>query len=172
MDNNTPHDLQLFSFLNSVPIHHTTVEHPPLFTVADAKERGSDIPGAPTKNLFLKDDNNTFWLISAHQETTIDLRWLAKNLPAKKLRFAQPELLRNYLEVEPGSVSWFALLNDTNKAVRPILDKTLFNYELVGFHPLVNTATTLVTPEGLLQFAEALGYDYQLHDFSLSGRGA
>jgi Ala-tRNA(Pro) deacylase len=158
----------LLSFLDSLEIEYQTIEHPPVFTTADAEKIHNPIPGAhiDTKNLFLKDDCQCYWLISALKETQIDLRVLSKQLPAKNLRFAKPELLRQYLNVEPGSVTWFALFNDKGNRVKAILDKALFKHPLVGFHPLVNTATTVVQPTDLIRFAQALNHEYLLYDFS------
>lgn len=158
----------LFSFLDSLEIEYQTIEHPPVFTTADAEKIHNPIPGAhiDTKNLFLKDDRQCYWLISALEETKIDLRALSKQLPAKNLRFAKPEFLRQYLNVEPGSVTWFALFNDKDYRVKAILDKALFKHQLVGFHPLVNTATTVVQPTDLVRFAQALNHEYLLYDFS------
>lgn len=159
---------KLFALLDNLNIEHITIEHPPLFTVADSALVADKILGADTKNLFLKDDNKQFWLISALQTTEINLRALAKNLPAKNLRFAQHDLLREYLHVEPGSVTWFALINDEKNRVNAILDKALFSHEHVGFHPLENTSTTVVTPQALLQFVEALEHNYRIYDFASS----
>lgn len=155
---------QLFSLFNSLEIEYETVEHPPLFTVADTHLLEAEIPGAHTKNLFLKDDNKQFWLVSALQETQINLRFLSKFISAKNLRFAQPELLKHYLNVEPGSVTWFALINDEANQVNAILDKAIFDHDLVGFHPLENTATTIVKPESLIKFAKAICHNYQILD--------
>jgi Ala-tRNA(Pro) deacylase len=168
ISNPTQNRVNLFSFLDSLEIKHQTIEHPPIYTAAEGAKIHNPIPGAhiDTKNLFLKDDHHGYWLISALQETRIDLRALSKKLPAKNLRFAKPELLRQYLNVEPGSVTWFALFNDKDNRVKAILDKALFQYPLVGFHPLVNTATTVVPPAALIEFAEALNHDYLLYDFS------
>lgn len=157
----------LFFFLDALNIEYETIEHPALFTVSDLYLADGKIPGPHTKNLFLKDDYKQFWLISALEETQINLRILSKTLSAKNLRFAQPELLRQYLNVEPGSVTWFALLNDKENAVNAILDKAIFNFEQVGFHPLENIATTIVKPDSLILFAKALNHNYRIHDFCL-----
>lgn len=158
----------LFSLFNSLEIEHETVEHPPLFTVADTHLLTDEIPGAHTKNLFLKDDNKQFWLVSALQETQINLRSLSKFLSAKNLRFSQPELLRQYLNVEPGSVTWFALINDEANQINALLDKAIFDCDLVGFHPLENTATTIVKPASLVKFAEAICHRYEILDFTIT----
>lgn len=156
---------QLFALLDSLRIEYHTINHPPLFTAADAHLLVDEVPGVQTKNLFLKDDHKQFWLISALQETQINLRALSKSLSARNLRFAQPELLKQYLNVEPGSVTWFALINDEANQVNALLDKAIFAYDEVGFHPLENTATTILKPDSLLKFAEAICHHYQVIEF-------
>lgn len=156
---------ELIDYLISLGIEQETFEHEPVFTVAESKDQKLNVPGAHTKNLFLKDDKKRFWLISALQDTRIDLKATGKVLGAKNLRFAQPELLRLHLGVEPGSVTWFALVNDTKKVVNPILDKAIFEYDRVGFHPLKNDATTVVNPKDLIKFVEFLNREYQKFDF-------
>jgi Ala-tRNA(Pro) deacylase len=68
--------------------------------------------------------------------------------------------------VTPGSVTVFALINDTDRRVRLVLDRALMAHELVNFHPLTNTATTAVLREDLLRFLEALGVDPLIVDFA------
>lgn len=155
----------LLNYLDSIGVDQTTYGHEPVFTVAESEYLKKEIPGAHTKNLFLKDDKKQLWLISAVQDTIINLRALSKVLPAKNLRFAQADLLREHLGVEPGSVTWFALINDQGKQVKAILDKSLFDYELVGFHPLKNNATTVVQPQDLITFVESLDHEYLIFDF-------
>jgi Ala-tRNA(Pro) deacylase len=155
---------KLFDFLDNAGITHTTYRHNPVFTCDDPYD--VEIPAPHTKNLFLKDDKKRLWLISALQSTKIDLKVLSKKLDAKGLRFAQPELLREHLGVEPGSVTWFALINDATHAVYPILDQRLFDDQLTCFHPLRNDATTIIASQDLMTFVEALGREYQIINFN------
>lgn len=155
---------KLFEYLDFLDIHHATYHHAPVFTCAD--ELGIEIPPAATKNLFLKDDKNQLWLISALQTTKIDLKATSKMLDAKGLRFAKPELLREYLGVEPGSVTMFALINDVGKKVFPVLDQRILDNLEVSFHPLKNDATSVVTSQDLLKFITSLGYQYRVLNFS------
>lgn len=154
---------QLFDYFDSLGIAHTTYHHNPVFTCDE--EINVEIPAPPTKNLFLKDDKKRLWLISALQATKIDLKAVAKALDAKGLRFAQPELLREHLGVEPGSVTFFALINDQQKKVFPILDKKIFANDATCFHPLKNDATTVIASKDLIKFVEALGREYKVIDF-------
>lgn len=154
---------KLFDYFDVLGIAHQTFHHKPLFTCADKPDVA--IPGAETKNLFLKDDKKRLWLVSALQSTIIDLKQLSKELDAKGLRFASAELLREHLGVEPGSVTWFALINDMQRVVNPVLDSALLQHELVQFHPLQNDATTVISTPDLLTFTKSLGYTYRVFDF-------
>ena len=49
----TPEDL--FAFLDSLGIAHSTVTHPPFFTVEEGRPWHDKIPGLHCKNLFIKD---------------------------------------------------------------------------------------------------------------------
>jgi Ala-tRNA(Pro) deacylase len=159
----TPQQKKLFDFLDALAIKHQTYHHNPVFTCDDVCT--VEVPAPHTKNLFLKDDKKRLWLVSALQSTVIDLKALSKKLDAKGLRFAQPELLRECLGVEPGSVTWFALINDEQKVVNPILDAALFDADVTCFHPLKNDATTVIASHALMTFVEALLREYQIIDF-------
>ncbi len=63
----------------------------------------------------------------------------------------------------------FALINDPDHRVRVVLDKALFDHELVNFHPLTNAATTAISREGMTRFLDALGVAPQVVDFSRVG---
>jgi len=148
----------LFDFLDSLGVAHRTVEHPPVFTVAESASIKIDMPGAHTKNLFLKDKRGALWLLSAMAETRIDLNRLARLLEAGRFSFGSAALLEETLGVTPGSVTAFAVLNDTERRVRMLLDEALLEHDPVNFHPLGNDATTAVSPAGLLSFLEAAGH--------------
>ncbi len=159
----TPEDL--FAFFDAHAIAHSTVEHPAVFRVDDGEEIKAAMPGAHTKNLFLKDAKDQLWLISALGETRIDLKSLPKTIGSGRLSFGREDLLYAALGVRPGSVTLFALINDPGHRVRLVLDQALFAHEAVNFHPLVNTATTAVSRDGMLAFLKALGAEPRIVDF-------
>jgi Ala-tRNA(Pro) deacylase len=156
----------LLAFLDALGIAHRTVDHPPVFTVAEGDAIKADMPGGHTKNLFLKDKKGALILISALQSTTIDLKSLHHRLDCARLSFGKPELMHEALGVTPGSVTAFAIVNDPARLVRFILDAALMNHELVNFHPLKNDATTAVSSSDLLSFVRALGREPEIFDFS------
>lgn len=150
----------LFALFASLGLEVRTYEHPPVFTVAESQAIKDDIPGGHSKNLFVKDRKGRLFLVVAHAETRIDLKRLGEALGASgRLSFGSAELLREVLGVEPGSVTPFAVVNDREHRVSVILDERLMGYTPVNFHPLVNTATTSISPAGLLRFFEATGHE-------------
>jgi Ala-tRNA(Pro) deacylase len=150
--------LDLFSRLEALGIDTVTVEHPPLFTVEQSKELRGDIPGAHTKNLFLKCKKGTLWLVVAVESTPVNLKTLHQHLGSGRLSFGNAELLGQVLGVQPGSVTPFSVINDTDGHVTVVLDEALFAYDRLNFHPLVNTATTGISKDGLLRFLQDCGH--------------
>jgi Ala-tRNA(Pro) deacylase len=146
--------------LSSLGIKAETVEHEPVFTVAESKSVKEQVPGAHTKNLFVKDKKGRYFLISAKHDTAIDLKRTHEAIGASgRLSFGSAEQLRALLGVEPGSVTAFAVVNDTEGRVTMILDANLMEHERVNFHPLVNSMTTGVSREDLVTFLRATGHD-------------
>jgi Ala-tRNA(Pro) deacylase len=157
---------ELLAFLTAHGIAHTTLEHPAVWRVDDGEEIKAALPGAHTKNLFLKDAKGQLWLISAEGHTQIDLKRLHPVIGSGRLSFGSAELMEEALGVTPGSVTAFALINDPERRVRFVLDRTLWEAELVNFHPLTNTATTAVSQEGFRAFFEAVGVTPLIVEFA------
>jgi Ala-tRNA(Pro) deacylase len=156
---------ELLAFLAAQGIEHTTHEHPAVFTVAEGPEIRAALPGAHTKNLFLKDKKGQLWLISARQDTVVDLKQLHRVIGSDRLSFGNPELMAQTLGVTPGSVTALALINDRSHKVRFVLDKALADAERVNFHPLINTATTGLATADFLRFLAAVGVAPLVVDF-------
>ena len=144
----------LIRMLNDNGFEYFVEEHAPLFTVEDSKSLRGQIEGAHSKNLFLKDAKANFFLISIEESASIDLKKTMQQIQSKKLSFAKPEYLQDILGIEPGSVSPFALLNDTKKQVKFYLDQSFLDSETVNFHPLINTATVNISPQNLIELIE------------------
>ena len=160
-----PESQALFALLDRLGVEHSTLEHPSVFHVGEGDEIKAGLPGGHTKNLFLKDAKGRLWLVSALQDTRIDLKALPAVIGSAKLSFGKPELMAGTLGVTPGSVTAFALMNDAQRRVTFVLDKALLAKEPLNFHPMINTATTAVSAEGFLRFLGALGVEPILVDF-------
>ncbi len=155
----------LFDLLDKLGIEFTTYEHEAIFTVEQGADIKASLPGGHTKNLFLKDKSGTLFLVCALGDTEIPVNQLHKQLGCKRLSFGKPDLMEEVLGVTPGSVTFFAVMNDTKNRVRLVLDKALFAHDLVNFHPLENTATTAFATRDLQVFATATGHDPVILDF-------
>jgi Ala-tRNA(Pro) deacylase len=151
--------LQIISALDKLGIKTTTVDHPPAFTVADTTSIEIPLPGAHTKNLFLKDDKGVLFLVIAKSSTRVDLKALSKRLGAGRFSFGKPELLLDILGVTPGAVTAFATINDTVGRVKIVFDQALMSEESINCHPLENTATTNIAREDLLRFIRTTGHE-------------
>jgi Ala-tRNA(Pro) deacylase len=150
---------ELFAYLDSLAIAHQTVNHPPVFTVEEARALRGKIAGAHTKNLFLRDKKGALFLVVAPEDAAIELKSLHRRLGASgRFSFGSAELLRETLGVEPGSVTPFAAVNDKDGRVTVVLDAAMMRQEVLNFHPLANTATTTISRDGLLKFLEATGH--------------
>jgi Ala-tRNA(Pro) deacylase len=158
---------QLFERLDHLGIAHRSVEHPPVFTVEDAKALRGNLPGHHVKNLFLRNKKEEMWLVVALEDRAIDLKRLGEVLGAGRLSFGSAERLKRHLGVEPGSVTPLALINDGRRAVRLALDRTLANRAPVNVHPLVNTMTTTMDSAALLRFFSVTGHEPRWLDFPI-----
>ncbi len=150
---------ELFAFLDRLGIPHSTVSHPPLFTVEQSRALRGTIPGGHTKNLFLKDKRGAYYLVVATEDAVIDLKSLHRRLGASgRFSFGSATALQELLGVEPGSVTPFAVVNDAGAKVAVVLDAAMLAHERLNYHPLVNTMTTSISRAGLLGFLEACGH--------------
>lgn len=157
---------RLFAFLDELGISTTTVEHPPVFTVEEARRLRGRIPGGHCKSLFLKDRKGGLWLAVVDESRRVDLAALARRLGAPRFSFGKPELLRAALGVAPGSVTPFALIRDrAERRVSVVLDAAMLARERLNYHPLDNRATTTISADGLRAFVAACGHTPYIVDF-------
>ncbi len=148
--------LNRFKYLG---IEAKTRNHPPVYTVEEAQALRGEIPGGHCKNLFLKDDKGNIWLIVCLEEANVDLKAAPAKIGSRRLSFGKPDLLREVLGVEPGSVTPFGLINDTEQRVNVVLDATMMAHELLSYHPLENTATTTIRAADLVTFVRSCGHE-------------
>lgn len=151
---------KLFAYLETLGIATTTVEHDAVFTVEQSQALRETIPGAHTKNLFLRDKDNRFVLVVAKEDTKVDLKGLAKRLELGRFSFGKPEQMKTVLGVEPGSVTALALMHEGSKDLAAVvLDEALLAFADVNCHPLDNRATTRLAMPDLLRFMRACGHE-------------
>jgi Ala-tRNA(Pro) deacylase len=145
----------LHARLDALGIAFRCVEHPPVFTVEEAKALRGELPGAHIKNLFLRNKKGRMWLVTCLEDREVDLKALGERLEAGRFSFGSAERLMTYLGVRPGAVTPFAVINDSAREVTMVLDSGLLGEGPVNCHPLENTMTRALAPEDLRRFLEA-----------------
>ena len=157
--------MTIYEFLESNDIAYERHDHPPVFTCEDVNRLIPDLPGSKTKNLFICDGKGKqHFLVSVPDEKAVDLKSLGEALGVKRLRFASASRLEKHLKLEPGAVTLLGVLNDTAGNVSVVVDQALWDAEALQCHPLVNTATLVITLENLRKFLECTGHPITVMD--------
>jgi len=160
----TPTDL--FNALQSLDIEYKLHHHPAFYTVEEGLEFEKNIPGLHCRNLFLRDKKKKMFLLTAANETAIDLKKLPDLLDCARLSFGSPDRLWEHLGIRPGSVSPFCMMNDTDKNVQAIIDAGMMEADIINVHPLDNTMTIGLSPQDLLRFLEHYGHAPAIMDLT------
>ena len=151
--------MNIDDFLREHGIAAARHEHVAVMTVEESEQLVPPLPGAKTKNLFLRDKKGArHFLVTVPAARTVDLGALGAVLATGRLGFASPERLHKHLAITPGSVSLLALVNDTARAVEFVLDRSLWEADAVHAHPLTNTATVILAHADLEVFLRATGH--------------
>jgi Ala-tRNA(Pro) deacylase len=157
-------------FLEQHGIAVARVEHPAVMTVEESERLVPPLPGAKTKNLFLRDKKGLrHFLVTVPASHAVDLNALGSALGAGRVGFASPERLEKYLGIKPGSVSLLALVNDEAAAVEFVIDRALWEADAVQAHPLVNTATMILPHADLERFLRASGHTPRVIEIPVAG---
>ena len=133
-----------------------------VFTVEQALPHLEKTQGKFAKNLFLKDKKKRLYLFCAPHDAEVKLNDLAKMVGATGgLRFADSTVLEEKLGIQEGSVTVFGIVNDTDNEVRLVLDQRLLDetYTKLWFHPMVNSATTSISPTDLKSFIDKTNHE-------------
>jgi Ala-tRNA(Pro) deacylase len=150
---------ELFACLAALGVRVATVAHPPLHTVADSKLLRGEISGGHTKNLFLKDRKDQYFLLTVDEDAIVDLKTIHTVIGAAgKVSFGKPEALMELLGVVPGAVTVFGAVNDKEGKVKVFLDSGLMANDIINGHPLINDATTSIAAADLIKFLNATGH--------------
>lgn len=132
--------------------------HEPMYTTEASSKLSQCIPGAHSKNLFVKDKKHQYFLISVLDHKRVNLNLLSKSVARGRFSFCSPEELLERLGVKPGSVTPFGLINDTIQSITFLFDQDFFQFETVNFHPLRNDMTLSIPLSVFLGFCEHTGH--------------
>ena len=152
---------ELMRLLDVNHFEYQRIAHPAVFTCAEAELHRPDLPAVSTKNLFLCDKKGRrFFLVVTACEMTVNLEGLAPQLGVAHLRFGSEENLGKMLGVTRGAVTMLGLANDTDHKVELWIDTHIWPGEYFLSHPLVNTATLVLSKKELTRFFELTGHGH------------
>jgi len=157
---------ELIKLLDVKGYNYDLHEHAPLFTVEDSNKLRGKIKGLHSKNLFLKNKKNKFYLFSCEEFTKINLKTISKSLGLGNVSFAKEEYLLKLLGIRPGSVTPFALLNNIENNIDLYLEDKMCESEYINFHPLTNKATVTIKSKEFIEFM--IENKKKIHIFSRS----
>jgi Ala-tRNA(Pro) deacylase len=141
-------------------------QHESVFTVEEASHVTHRIPGAHSKNLFLRNKKKSYYcLISVIENKQVDLKSLSEKLGHGALSFCSEHCLKEKLHVLPGSVTPYGLIHDTDKTVTFILDEDFLKSDKVNFHPLRNDMTVSLSTKEFTRFFNLM--DITVHSFHI-----
>ena len=153
---------ELYEILASLSIEFEYHEHPPLNTIEDAKIHWRDFKSGRCKNIFFRNHKgNRHYLVILEHLRQLNIHELERRLKQGKLTFASDHRLKQYLGVEPGSVSPFGLINDKEQHVHLFIDEILNESTRPAFHPNVNTASLVISKSDLIRFLNYQGNTYE-----------
>lgn len=154
---------EFLTFLDANGFVYRRVEHPAVFTCAEAELHRPELPAVSTKNLFLCDKKaRRFFLAVTDCEKKVKLDELSSQLGIAHLRFGSEENLLRLLGVTRGAVTMMGLANDRGHSVELWIDAEIWRGEHFLSHPLVNTATLILTKSQLERFFALTGHDLHL----------
>jgi len=144
-------EARLYADLAALGIAYELHEHAPVFTVEESSQHTRHINGVHTKNLFLKDQNGAFWLVSVPGEARVDLKALPDAIGCGRVSFGKAEDMERLLGISPGSVTALAAINDSSGSVRFVIDARMAKAETINCHPLRNSVTLSLAPHDLVR---------------------
>jgi Ala-tRNA(Pro) deacylase len=158
--------LRLFERFALLGVDAPTLPYPRHKSIEEGKRLRGEMTGTFTKNLLLRDKKARLFLFSIHEDRELDLRSLHTRVGGNgRLGFATSERIGEVLGVVPGALTPLALINDTGRLVTVVIDRSLLDTDQVNFHPLVNTESTGLSPEGLLKFIRSCDREPLIIDF-------
>ena len=152
----------LYRLFERLAIQFEYHEHPPLATIEDARIHWKDYNSGRCKNIFFRNHKgDKHYLVILEHLRQLNIKDLEKRLKQGKLTFASDQRLKKYLGVEPGSVSPFGIINDTEKHVHLFIDEKLKEFDRLAFHPNINTASLVISKSDFLKFLEYTGNTFE-----------
>ena len=153
---------KVLDYLREKGFEHSWYTHPEAPTIEIARQYWKQDGSKHCKNLFFRNHKgNRHYLVVLDCERDLDIHDLEKRLHQGKLSFASPQRMEKYLGLQPGSVSPFGLINDTDNHTHLFLDVNLKKYPALSFHPNDNTSTVRIGFDDFVRYLDSVGNSYE-----------
>ena len=155
-----PKEIRVYDLLDNLGISYQRIDHEAAMTMEACTAIDQVLKATMCKNLFLCNRQNTeFYLLLIPGDKPFKTKELSKQIESSRLSFAAPEYMEEYLDITPGSLSVFGLMNDHGHKVQLLIDQDVLKGEYVGFHPCINTSSLrLKTTDLVEKIIPALGH--------------
>ncbi len=162
----------VLKFLREHGISFDCYNHPEGKTIEEAKRWWRNDGSMHCKNLFFRNHKgNRHYLVCFDCNHDLDIHQLehklkdalvAQGLPScGKLSFASPERMMRFLGLEPGSVSPFGLINDTENHVHLFIDENIKSAVSLSFHPNDCRGTVVISHDDFMRYLTIVGNTYE-----------
>ncbi len=147
-----PKEIACYDMLDALGIAYSRADHEFADTIEACEEVEKVLGEKICKNLFLCNRQKTnFYLLMMEGEKPFKTKDLSKQLGVARLSFADREDMEKYLNITPGSVSVLGLMNDTENAVQLVIDKPIYEAEMLGCHPCINSSTLALSMKDVVE---------------------
>ena len=152
LEERAPVEQACYDFLDKLELEYYRVDHEHAPSIEACHEVEKILGALICKNLLLTNRQQTeVYLLMMPGEKPFKTKLLAKQIGSTRLSFATEEQMEKLLGVTPGSVSVLALMNDTNREVKLVIDEDLLKDEFIGVHPCLNSSTLKLKTEDMVQ---------------------
>ena len=150
---------EILDYLKEKNVLHEVTEHKAVYNMEEVSQIDIPYPEAEAKNLFVRDDKKiNYYLITVKGNKKVNLKKFRKENNTRALSFASEDELKSIMDVIPGAVTPFGLLNDKELKVKFFIDKEFAKMgHLIAVHPNDNTATVYLKAEDLIDIIKEHG---------------
>ena len=155
----------IYDLLDQPQFHYEVYEHAAVYTIEELDALNIPYKDQIVKNLFLRDDKKkNYYLVTVPGHKIVNLKRLSDRISSRKLSFADEETLMRLLKLEKGHVTPLGVLNDAQKNVIVVFDRSLQN-QRIGIHPMENTATVFISCKDVQKLINDHGNTVVMCDF-------
>ena len=151
-------ETDVYNILKNLNINYEVMSHKPVYTSEEAIFITNKMGGIGVKNLFLKSKHN-YYLVLIPENKRANIKYIESQILDGHLSFANDDNLKQILNLTPGSVTPFGIINDKENKVIIVIDEELINKKVL-FHPNINTKTIKINYLDLIKFIEEYKHKY------------